>query len=164
MIYVFMRRGKPPSDTQHLYLKNKITMMYASCCDNGDLGHLRTADNNLDVINDITVVQRSCYLHSFSTFHDDKHTHTHPFNGPFLGLRRWAGARKVKPIWILMWKQETVSGSGISWVICKSAPCSRRMSLSCKDHVLMIMIKCLCNHNACQCVPGMHEKYIEVKE
>ena len=30
-------------------------MMYASCCDNGDLGHLRTADNNLDVINDITV-------------------------------------------------------------------------------------------------------------
>jgi len=28
--------------------------------------------------------------------------------------------RKVKPIWILL-KQETVSGSGISWNICKSA-------------------------------------------
>jgi len=30
------------------------------------------------------------------------------------GLPRWAGTRKVKPIWILL-KQETASGSGISW-------------------------------------------------
>ena len=47
--------------------------------------------------------------------------HTHPFNGPFPGLPGWAGTRKVKPIWILL-KQETVSGSGISRAICKSAP------------------------------------------
>jgi len=40
------------------------------------------------------------------------HTHTHPFNGPFPGLPRWASTRKVKPIWILL-KQETVSGSDI---------------------------------------------------
>ena len=38
----------------------------------------------------------------------------------FPGLPRWAGTRKVKPIWILL-KQDTVSGSGISWAICKSA-------------------------------------------
>ena len=43
----------------------------------------------------------------------------------FLGLPRWAGTRKIKPIWILL-KQETVSGSGISWAICKSVPCSRQ--------------------------------------
>ena len=36
------------------------------------------------------------------------------------GLPGWAGTRKVKPIWILL-KQETVSGSDISWAICKSA-------------------------------------------
>jgi len=42
----------------------------------------------------------------------------------FPGLPRWVGTRKVKPIWILL-KQETVSGSGISWAICKSAPYSR---------------------------------------
>jgi len=36
-----------------------------------------------------------------------------------LGLPRSAGTRKVKPIWILL-RQETVSGSGISWAICKS--------------------------------------------
>ena len=38
------------------------------------------------------------------------HTHTYPFNSPFPGLPRWAGTRKVKPIWTLL-KQETVSGT-----------------------------------------------------
>jgi len=52
--------------------------------------------------------------------------HTHPFNGPFPGLPRSAGVRNVKPIWILL-KQETVSGSGINWAICKSAPRSRQI-------------------------------------
>ena len=37
------------------------------------------------------------------------------------GLPGWASTRKVKPPWILL-KQETVSGNGISWAICKSAP------------------------------------------
>ena len=48
------------------------------------------------------------------------HTHTH-LTAVCRGLPGWAGTRKVKPIWILL-KQETVSGSGISWTICKSAP------------------------------------------
>ena len=43
------------------------------------------------------------------------------------GLRGWAGTRKVKPIWILL-KQERVSGSGISWAICKSASRSRQIT------------------------------------
>ena len=40
-----------------------------------------------------------------------------------------AGSRKVKPIWILL-KQETVSGSGFSWAICKSAPRSRQITIT----------------------------------
>ena len=44
------------------------------------------------------------------------------------GLPRWAGTRKVKPIWILL-KQETVSGSGISWAVCKCAPRSRQKTM-----------------------------------
>jgi len=36
------------------------------------------------------------------------------------GLPGWAGTRKAKPMWILL-KQETVSGSSISWAIYKSA-------------------------------------------
>ena len=55
------------------------------------------------------------------------YTLTHAFNGPFPGLPGWAGTRKVTPIWIFV-KQETVSGSGISWTICKSAPRSRQIT------------------------------------
>ena len=46
----------------------------------------------------------------------------------FPGLPRWIGNRKVKPIWILL-KQETMSGRGISWAICKSAPRSRQITM-----------------------------------
>ena len=52
------------------------------------------------------------------------HTHTHPFNGPLSRTTRVSRYQKGRPIWILL-KQETVSGSGISWAICKSAPRSR---------------------------------------
>ena len=68
------------------------------------------------------------------------HTHTHNFTGCgwrrttprltalCLGLPGSAGTRKVKPIWILL-EQETVSGSGTSWAICKSAPRSRQITM-----------------------------------
>jgi len=46
------------------------------------------------------------------------HTHTH-LTALCPGLPGRAGNKKVKPIWILL-KQETMSGSGISWAICKS--------------------------------------------
>ena len=62
-----------------------------------------------------------------------KTPHTHTFNSPFSGLTGWAGTRKVKPIWILL-KQETVSGSGISWVICKSASHSRQITMPVPHH------------------------------
>ena len=60
-------------------------------------------------------------------------SNTHPFNGPFPGIRRSAGTRKVKPIWILL-EQETVSGSGISWAVCKSAPRSRQITTLAPHH------------------------------
>ena len=43
------------------------------------------------------------------------------------GLPGWAGTRKVKPIWILP-EQETVSGSGTRWAICKSASRSKQIT------------------------------------
>ena len=56
------------------------------------------------------------------------HTHTHTrLTALCPGLPGWAGTRKVKPIWILL-EQETVSGSGTSWAICKSAPRSRQIT------------------------------------
>ena len=60
------------------------------------------------------------------------HAHTH-LTTLFPGLPGWAGTRKVKPIWISL-KQETVTGSGISWAICKSAPCSRQITTPAPHH------------------------------
>ena len=57
----------------------------------------------------------------------------------FPGLPWWATTRKVKPIWILL-KQETVSGSGISWAICKSAPFSRQKPCQLPTTQLMLVV------------------------
>jgi len=56
----------------------------------------------------------------------------HPFSGIFPRPPRWAGTRKVQ-VWILL-KKETVSGSGISWAICKFAHCSRRITTPAHHH------------------------------
>ena len=72
-------------------------------------------------------------LNARTVSHTHTHTYTHPFNGPSPGLPGWAGTRKLKPIWILL-KQETVSGSGISWAICKSAPRSRQITTPAPRH------------------------------
>ena len=60
------------------------------------------------------------------------HTH-HRLTALFPGQPGWAGTRKVKSIWILL-KQETVSGSGISWAIWKSAPRSGQITMPTPHH------------------------------
>jgi len=50
-----------------------------------------------------------------------------------LGLPGRASTKTVKPIWILL-KQQTVSGSGISWAICKSAPRPRQITTPACHH------------------------------
>ena len=61
-----------------------------------------------------------------------KQTHTR-LTTLFPGLPGSAGTRKVRPIWILL-NQETVSGSGISWAICKSASRSRQITMPVPHH------------------------------
>ena len=58
------------------------------------------------------------------------------------GLPRSASARKVKPIWTLL-KQETVSGDGISWAICKSAHRSRRITMPAPHHSVFYRLDAL---------------------
>jgi len=60
------------------------------------------------------------------------HTYTHTrLTALCPGQPTSAGTRKVKPIWILL---KTVSGSGISWAICKSAPSSRQITMPAPHH------------------------------
>jgi len=67
-----------------------------------------------------------------SSTHTLTHTHTR-LMALFLGLPGWAATRKVKPISILL-KQETVSGSSISWTICKFASRSRQITMPVPHH------------------------------
>jgi len=60
--------------------------------------------------------------------------YTHPFNGLLSGTTRGEPVQKGK-IWILL-KQETVSGSGISWAVCKSAPRSRQITTPAFHHLV----------------------------
>jgi len=72
------------------------------------------------------------YVTDNPTYIHITHTHTR-LTALFLGLPGSAGTRKVKPIWISL-KQETVSGSSISWAICKSAPRSRQITTPAPHH------------------------------
>ena len=70
------------------------------------------------------------------------YTHTHTrLTALFPGLPGSASTRKVKPIWILL-MQETVSGSGISWAICKSAPSSRQITMPAPQHSAFLQAGC----------------------
>ena len=73
----------------------------------------------------------ACFVRKMAT-----HTHarTHVRLMEFCpGLPGWTGTREVKPIWILL-EQESVSGSGISWTVCKSAPRSRQITTPAPHH------------------------------
>ena len=68
-------------------------------------------------------------------------TYIHPFNGHFSGTTRISRYQKGKPIWILL-MQETVSGSGISWATCKSAPSSRQITTPAPHHSVFLQAGC----------------------
>jgi len=75
-------------------------------------------------------------------FRYDTHTHTHTrLTALCPELPRSAGTRKVKPIWILL-KQETVSGTGISWAVCKSATSPRHITTPALHHSVFLQARC----------------------
>ena len=80
----------------------------------------------------------ACYVVAYNNANTHSHT---PLTALCPGLRGWTGTRKVKPIWILL-KQETVSGSGISWAICKSAPRVRQITTPAPHHSVFLQAGC----------------------
>jgi len=76
------------------------------------------------------------YVHTYTATNIGLCTHTHTFNGPFSATTRVSQYQNGKPIWILL-KQETVSGSGSSWAICKSAYRSRQTTMPAPHHSVL---------------------------
>ena len=89
-------------------------------------------------------------------------SHTHArLTALCLGLPGWASTRKIKPIWILL-KQETVSASGISWAICKSAPHSRQITTPAPHHsVFTGRMSFLAPNQQCQSTEGTKNNNIK---
>jgi len=104
----------------------------ASYCDVIQLGSFLSFTHALSIVHSYDVCDYDCvtpcHIVRFCIHCCDCDTHTHPFNSP-LSLTTWViRYHKGKTISILL-KQETVSGSGISWVIYKSAPRSRQTTM-----------------------------------
>jgi len=61
--------------------------------------------------------------------------------------------------WFLL-KQETVSGSGISWDVCKSAPCSRQITTPTPHHSIFTgRMPFLMPNQQCQTIEGKYREY-----
>ena len=76
---------------------------------------------------DIQCRELEHYKIHYVQFVNKSHTHTHPF------IQDSPGELVPERYWISL-KQETVSGSGISWAICKSAPRSRQITTPVPHH------------------------------
>ena len=84
------------------------------------------------------------------------HTCIHPFNGPLSRTTRVSQYQKGKIVWILL-KQEAVSGSGISWAVCKSAPHSRQITTPAPHRVVFTgRMPFLLPNQQCQSTEGTY--------
>ena len=96
----------------------------------GDVSGSKVSYKHTNTVRTMPVSWHHALLAVTTNYHT--HTHTH-LMAICPGLPRWAGNRKVKQIWILL-QQETVSGTGISWAICKSASRSRQTTMPAPNH------------------------------
>ena len=69
-------------------------------------------------------------------------------------------------IFVQLWslKQETVSGSGISWVMCKSAPHSRQITMPASHHSVFLHARCPSCHptNSVRALYSVTANYAEL--
>jgi len=115
------------SSSHLLFFKNSVVKrncVQSSYTDRYDKMLWRQIVNNNNHIGSYKT--QLCVQSSYTHARMRARTHTR-LTALFPGLPRWASTRKVKRILILL-KQETVSGSGISWAICKSTSRSRQIT------------------------------------
>jgi len=76
---------------------------------------------------------------SLSLTHTHTHTHTHPFNGPLSRTTRVSRCQRGKTNLDFTEARVAVSGSGISWAICKSEPHSRQTTMPAPHHSISVL-------------------------
>jgi len=80
-------------------------------------------------------------MHSLSNLYPQIVSKTdNPFNGPLTGTTLMSRYQKGKTNLDLL-EQRTVSNSGISWAMCKSAPCSRQIT-TLEPHHSVLQVGC----------------------
>jgi len=67
----------------------------------------------------------------------------HLFNGSFFRTTWVSRYQKGKTNVVDLLEQEIVSGSGIYWAVCKSAPCSRQTTTSAPHHSVFYKLDAL---------------------
>jgi len=70
------------------------------------------------------------------------HTHTHPFNGPFSGTTRVSRYQKGKTSLDFTEARDSEWQCGISWAVCKSAPCCRHITTPATHHSVFLPTGC----------------------
>ena len=70
------------------------------------------------------------------------HTHTHPFNGPFSGTTRVSRYQKGKTSLDFTEARDSEWQCGISWAVCKSAPCCRQITTPATHHSVFLPTGC----------------------
>ena len=83
------------------------------------------------------------------------HTYTHTFNSPFTGTTRVSWYQKGKTN-LDFTEAKTVSDSGISWAVCKSAPRFRQITMPAPHHskIFTGRMPCLPFNQQCQSTEG----------
>ena len=76
-----------------------------------------------------------------------RYTHTPPFNGPFSGTTQVSRYRKGKTN-LDFTEAETLSSSGMSWAICKSAPRAKQITTPAAHHTVFLPAGCPSCHPA----------------
>ena len=102
---------------------------------------------------------RSCDMSAIGVLENGSvnhtHTHTPPFNGPFSGTTQVSRYQNGKTN-LNFTEEQTVSDSGISWAICKSAPRSRQITTPATHHSFL--------HSGCpSCRPSNSVKALKAK-
>jgi len=107
----------------------------------------------------LTFGHQAGHAHTRTRTRTHTHTHTHLFNGTLSGTTRVSWYQKGKTNLDLL-EQKTVRGSGISWVVCKSAPRSWQITMPASHHLVFYRPDALPAALKAQLCPAGHARVI----